>query len=936
VRLDDPEAVYLTPENFDVRGDGVADDSDALQSAIDAVAAKGHPGVLFVPDGHYRLGKTVYVWPGVRLIGYGAMRPVFVLGASTPGFQDGEGKYMLYFSGGRGREAGDPPRDGSPGTFYSAMSNIDIEIGPGNPAAVAIRFHVAQHCYLSHMTLRLGSAKAGLEDIGNEVEDLHFIGGSHGIITARSAPGWPILVIDCTFEDQRKSAITCNEAGLAIIRPTIRRTPVAIAMDEGRPDELWVSDAQLEDISDAAVIISREHNARTQVNLENLVCRNVPTLARFRESDTSVEATSAVYRVNYFSHGLHIGGMGAERVIETRSDIEPLDNLPTPVATDIADLPPADTWVNVKTLGAKGDGETDDTDALRQAIANHRVIYLPIGVYRVTDTLRLRPDTVLIGLQPGSTVLYVANESEAFMDADAPRPVIETPPGGTNILSGIGVYTGAVNPGAVGIKWMAGANSLVNDVRLHGGHGTRLPGDIGDSRGRDHRDHWDTQPPSLWVTDGGGGVFKDIWTPSPYAKAGMMVSDTSTRGRLYAMSAEHHVSHEVILRKVTGWRFYGLQFEAEREESPKALPLLIEDSHDVLFANTFFYRVVSSFEPYAAATVVRDSTDIRFRNVHIYSNSKVSYDSAVRDAESGAEVRDPEFAVLDVSRELAPHPSDVGNGIVAPGSSVEKLADGFSNISGAAVNDRGEVYFADPRSLQIHRWDAEQRRVVPVRKIPERPEQLAFDQSGHLLVVAYEGDGAVLAFDPTDPDSEVITIEPQPAVSRPDRIAVLPVNRWMGGENFMEDSAERKPFHYVSPDGSTFIPAGEGFTTGATSWGTKLADLLRAFSLAPVKPGERFYVSNELELRTWSFEVDEDGTLSDPKLFVEEGGEGVAVDADGNVYIAAGQVRVFDPAGKPLGTIDVPRRPTSLAFGGPDGKTLFITARSALYAVRVR
>jgi sugar lactone lactonase YvrE len=82
--------------------------------------------------------------------------------------------------------------------------------------------------------------------------------------------------------------------------------------------------------------------------------------------------------------------------------------------------------------------------------------------------------------------------------------------------------------------------------------------------------------------------------------------------------------------------------------------------------------------------------------------------------------------------------------------------------------------------------------------------------------------------------------------------------------------------------------------------------------------------------------VGEDGTLSDPKLFANEGGECVTTDDRGNVYIAAGQIRVFDPAGKQLDTIEVPQRPTSLVFGGPDRKTLFITARSSLYSVQTR
>ena len=82
--------------------------------------------------------------------------------------------------------------------------------------------------------------------------------------------------------------------------------------------------------------------------------------------------------------------------------------------------------------------------------------------------------------------------------------------------------------------------------------------------------------------------------------------------------------------------------------------------------------------------------------------------------------------------------------------------------------------------------------------------------------------------------------------------------------------------------------------------------------------------------------VEPDGTLADPKLFVEDGGEGLAVDSGGRVYVAAGQIRVYDPTGKRIGVIEVPQRPTGLLFGGPDRKTLFITARSALYGVRIR
>ena len=90
VRLDDAKAIYLTRDGFPVHGDGVADDTDAFQQAIDKVQETTGQGIVFVPEGRYRLSKTIYIWPGIRVIGYGATRPALVLGENTPGYQDKE------------------------------------------------------------------------------------------------------------------------------------------------------------------------------------------------------------------------------------------------------------------------------------------------------------------------------------------------------------------------------------------------------------------------------------------------------------------------------------------------------------------------------------------------------------------------------------------------------------------------------------------------------------------------------------------------------------------------------------------------------------------------------------------------------------------------------------------------------------------------------
>lgn len=924
---DDPAAVYLTPDSFAVRGDGIHDDTHGIQAAIDRAGSDRSGGLVFVPSGTYLLTDTVNVWPGVRIIGYGPQRPLFRLAPSSPGFVEGNDKYMFFFSGGRGTEPGDPPRDGSPGTFYSGLSNVDIEVGEGNRAAVGVRFHVAQHCSLSHMNIDLADARAGLSDIGNLVEDLHITGGDYGIDTSRSAPGWPIVVLDCTFEEQRTAAIRSREAGLAIVRPMIRNTPAAVVMEPGVPDQLWISDGTFENISGPAIVVSRSGNARTQVGLENIACRNVPDLAFLRETGTQFAGAGPSYLVDRFTHGLHLGRDGSPREMGTVLNARPVDELPTPIASDIPALPPSETWVNVRSLGVIGDGLTDNTAALQSAIAEHRVLYFPTGWYNVSDTLTLREDSVLIGMHPARTIINLPDDTPAFVGGGASKTLIETPRGGTNIVTGIGVYTGQRNPRAVAVKWQAGARSLLDDVRFHGGHGTFPPGQPYARTRKGDRDYWNTQPASLLVTGGGGGVLKNIWTPNPHARSGLHISGTATPGRLYAMSAEHHVDHEVIIENASDWRFFGLQFEAEREESAAALPLKIAKSTDLLFANTFFYRVISSHTPVQHAVTVADSTNIRFRNVHVYSNSKVSYDASVYDAKTETEVRDPEFAVLDLPPAAAPAlPATV------PAERLKALADGFQNIGGAAVSPNGDVYFADPRENRVYRWSHERERVEHVLDVAERPEQLAFDTAGNLLIIAYEGNGLVLAWDPDNPapPHELTSHRVEP---RPTATPILPVSRWEGGAAFRQGTTAAPAAHYLSPDGTVFIAAEEDFVTGALSWGVKHTPLLRTFGVAPAVPGSPFYVTNEMNLRTYAFDVLADGSLTNPRLFVEEGGEYVTTDADGNVYLAAGQILVYNPAGDRIGVILTPRRPTSLVFGGPDRRTLYITARDTLYAV---
>jgi len=183
--------------------------------------------------------------------------------------------------------------------------------------------------------------------------------------------------------------------------------------------------------------------------------------------------------------------------------------------------------------------------------------------------------------------------------------------------------------------------------------------------------------------------------------------------------------------------------------------------------------------------------------------------------------------------------------------------------------------------------------------------------------------------------------------------AILPASYWVNGdftntlslstyeyvsleEMFFKLMQSRKAYQYVSTDRTMHIPSDEVFVQGPPHLGYKWAHTLQAFGLSKAMPGRPFYVTNEGEQRTYRGVVNADGTMSELKLFAEQGGESVAQDAAGNVYLAAGQVFVYNPTGKMIDVIAVPERPLGLAFGGKASKTLFVLTSSSLYGVQTR
>ncbi len=336
-----------------------------------------------------------------------------------------------------------------------------------------------------------------------------------------------------------------------------------------------------------------------------------------------------------------------------------------------------DGWVNLRSLGAKGDDETDDTKILQDAIDRYPVIYIPQGWYRISATLHLRPATVLIGLNPIATQLRLADHADAFGGFGGPLPLLESPSGGVNIVSGIGLSTGTGNARAVACKWMAGAGSYLGDVKFIGGHGnlavptdthtpssarpaqspatSGAPDNHASPRPADQTANWDSQYWSLWITNGGGGTFKDIWTANTDALAGVYISHTATPGRIYALSVEHHVRNEIRLNKVANWKIYALQLEEESRESSECQPMELQDCSDMVFANLYLFRVIRVNKPYPWSIRRWGGDRIELLNVHNYSQTKYTTTSTLYDVDANTEIRPWEFARMYIGDQQPDH-----------------------------------------------------------------------------------------------------------------------------------------------------------------------------------------------------------------------------------------------------------------------------------------
>jgi gluconolactonase len=291
--------------------------------------------------------------------------------------------------------------------------------------------------------------------------------------------------------------------------------------------------------------------------------------------------------------------------------------------------------------------------------------------------------------------------------------------------------------------------------------------------------------------------------------------------------------------------------------------------------------------------------------------------------------------------------------IVPPGARLEKLAGGFLFTEGpvwvpATANSPGYLLFSDPNNNQIYRWSAEGQVSVFRTKSGysgvdvgeyhqpgsngltlDRQGRLTINQHGNRRVIRVEPRGNITVL--ADRYEGRRLNSPNDLVYRSDG-ALFFTDPPFGLPRVFEDSRKELPYSgvYCVKDGRVKLVSTD-------------LDAPNGIALSPDE--KTLYVNNWNEKRKviLRYDVHGDCTLSNGRLFFDmtdapgaDALDGLKVDQQGNVYSTGpGGLWILSPQGKPLGLIKGPEDPHNMAWGDDDGKTLYVTALTGLYRIRL-
>ena len=293
------------------------------------------------------------------------------------------------------------------------------------------------------------------------------------------------------------------------------------------------------------------------------------------------------------------------------------------------------------------------------------------------------------------------------------------------------------------------------------------------------------------------------------------------------------------------------------------------------------------------------------------------------------------------------------NNILPKTAVIDKVADGFSFTEGPVWHPDGYLLFSDPNSNVIYRYNPQNHNVTVYMSHSgytgpdigeysqpgsngltiDKEGRLIVDQHGNRRVIRQEKKGPVTIL--ADKFEGKRLNSPNDIVLKSDG-SIYFTDPPYGLPNFFNDAGKELNYSgvYMIKDGKVQLVSKDlGGPNGI------------AFS-----PDEKYLYVTNWDIRDihhtktlWRYEVQRDGTLINGKIFFDwnlteddEALDGMKVDKEGNIFVSApGGVWILSPDAKLLGKIVTPERPANMAWGDEDGKTLYLTAHSSLYKVRV-
>jgi gluconolactonase len=304
--------------------------------------------------------------------------------------------------------------------------------------------------------------------------------------------------------------------------------------------------------------------------------------------------------------------------------------------------------------------------------------------------------------------------------------------------------------------------------------------------------------------------------------------------------------------------------------------------------------------------------------------------------------------------------------LVAADAAVTVLASGYGFTEGPVWMPGGYLLFTDPPGNVIHKYDPATRKTVPWmlnagftgadiwrwggmnsngfdEGDPRReefpmigPDGMTVDRQGRLIITTFSGRSIVRL----EPDGTRTTIADRYEGKQLNGTNDVVVAR--DGAIYFTDTFGGLRLRDKDPRKE--LPYNAVFRWKDGSLALLVSDMANTNGLA-FSPGEKFlYVNSGRDNYVRRYRVKPDGTLGEWTMFVDFRGatergvtDGMKVDVRGNLYVTGpGGIWILDPGGKHLGTIRFPERPINMAFGGTDRRTLYVTAHTALYQVKVK